>query len=1167
MPPHIRLLPLLLIVALAALAWLALAPDGASAPQPAAPASVPAPPASSPGKDVDWEQAYRHNNLGVAHMEQHHYGRAAEELRRVVALAPGWALGHVNLGIALYSAHDNEAAEAALRRALEIDPRSAHARYCLGLIFKVRGEREAAIAEFARVVEIDPQDADARYNLGLLHQWSGEWEESARHLREAMKLDPTNTSAVYKLATALLNAGKTDEGQAMMERFRAMSSDPALGTTRGLQYGEQGRYAEVLTEPPARATGSSAAPAASAVRFVDVAAAAGLGFRHLGSGLDLTVEEAGRPSAPGADWSDPRYSGSGVAIGDADGDGDLDLCFAEVGGDDGPALRLLLNDGRMQFTDATAAAGLAARGLATGCYFGDVDNDRDLDLVLSGAGGPRLVRNQGGLKLQQTPREAGLAGAGATAGAALADVDHDGDLDLFTTRMTGAAAGAWMWLNRGDGTFAAADPAPPVSARRSLGATFADFDNDRDVDFVLTELAGAPQLYTNLRGGRWQDVAGERGLGAAAGGVAAAAADVDKDGFMDLALGGRRDALLWRNDGGRRFTELRLPAQTRASSPIGPVFLDFDNDGFVDLFATAAGKPALRLWRNLGGGRFEDASPALPAEAARLKGLRGAAAADLDGDGDLDLVVTRSGGTPLLLRNDGGNARRWLRVRPVGLNSARQGIGTKIEIQAGGLWQKTEVSGGAGYLSQGPAEVLFGLGERPGAEFVRLLWPGGVLQSELEIAAGRALVVEELDRKGSSCPVLYAWDGARFAFVNDFIGGGGIGFLVAPGRYTRPDPTEYVKIAGERLQPLDGRLELRVVQQLEEVAYIDRLEIVVVDHTADTEIFPNERFMTAPPYPEFEVYEVGERVLPRRALDAAGNDRTDALQAVDRRYADGLELLEWPGYARPHALVLEFGPQAAGAGWKLFLDGWVDYGYSFANYAAAQARASLFPPRLERSAAGGAWQEVTANLGYPAGISRTMVGSAEVGWEGEERRLRISTNMRIYWDHAFLARPRRLETRSLPRLGVAGAELRFLGFPREYSPDGRKPFLYDYALASSSFPWKSMRGAFTRYGDVRDLLLRSDDRFVIMNRGDEIALRFDARRLPPPRPGFKRDYLLFADGYAKDMDPHGAFPDTVEPLPFHAMSGYPYGPGESYPQSPRHRDYQRRWNTRILWED
>jgi hypothetical protein len=175
--------------------------------------------------------------------------------------------------------------------------------------------------------------------------------------------------------------------------------------------------------------------------------------------------------------------------------------------------------------------------------------------------------------------------------------------------------------------------------------------------------------------------------------------------------------------------------------------------------------------------------------------------------------------------------------------------------------------------------------------------------------------------------------------------------------------------------------------------------------------------------------------------------------------------------------------------------------------------------------------------------------------------------MRIAWDQAFLARPRRLDVARLPRLRAASAELRFLGYPREYSPDGRLPNLYDYQLVASSFPWKNMRGRFTRYGDVRELLLKTDDRFVIMNRGDEIALRFDGRRLPPLPPGWKRDYLLFADGYAKDMDPHGAFPDTVEPLPFHAMSAYPYASPERYPDDAAHRDYQRRWNTRILWED
>jgi hypothetical protein len=780
-------------------------------------------------------------------------------------------------------------------------------------------------------------------------------------------------------------------------------------------------------------------------------------------------------------------------------------------------------------------------------------------------------------------RAAGLAEAGPGAGAAFADVDHDGDLDLYAAGWPGAPAGGSgagpaaaanrLWLNRGDGTLldATSEEGLGGRGRGSRGLAFSDLDSDRDIDFILLDGAGSPQLFSNLRGGKWEEIAAGRGLGGVSGAGSVAFADFNKDGFMDLALPGAGASLLWLNDGGRRFSSLRQTDDASAGAS-GAVFLDYDNDGFVDALVTGSGRDPARLLRNTGGWSAGGGSgfapgPDLGVPPAQLRSLRGAAAGDLDGDGDLDLVLTRNGASPLLLRNDGGNARHWLKVRTVGLHSTRQGIGTKVEVQAGGLWQKAEVNGGSGYLSQGPPEVIFGLGERAGAEFVRLLWPGGVLQSELEIASNRLLAVEELDRKGSSCPVLYAWDGSRFSFVNDFLGGGGIGFLVAPGRYTHPDPDEYVKVSGDLLRERDGWLELRAVQQLEEVAYLDQVELVIVDHPAGTDIFPNERFMTAAPYPGFEVYEVRERVFPVSARDARGRDRTAALREADRIYADGFDLLPWPGYAEPHELVLEFGPEAAGERWKLFLNGWVDYGYSYANYAAAQAGASLWPPRLERVAPGGGWEVVAGNLGYPAGLSRTMVGAAEVSWTGQDRRLRVSTNMRVFWDQVFLARPRRLPERRLPRLPVAQAELRFLGFPREYSPDGRRPFLYDYSLAASSFPWKNMRGRFTRYGDVRDLLRGRDDRFVIMNRGDEVTLRFDARQVAPLAQGWKRDYLLFADGYAKDMDPHGAFPDTVEPLPFHAMSGYPYPAGEHYPEDAPHRDYVTRWNTRSLWFD
>ena len=170
--------------------------------------------------------------------------------------------------------------------------------------------------------------------------------------------------------------------------------------------------------------------------------------------------------------------------------------------------------------------------------------------------------------------------------------------------------------------------------------------------------------------------------------------------------------------------------------------------------------------------------------------------------------------------------------------------------------------------------------------------------------------------------------------------------------------------------------------------------------------------------------------------------------------------------------------------------------------------------------------------------------------------------MRIYWDQVRVGT--KVDTAGFTRtvMSPLRADLHERGFSAELKPDGREPISYDYQRVSTASPWKSMIGRYTRTGDVGPLLARTDDMFVIAKPGDEIALSFDASSLPPVADGWTRTFLLVADGFSKEMDINSASPDRVGPLPFHGMTGYPYGAREGYPDSKDHRDYQARYNTR-----
>jgi hypothetical protein len=210
---------------------------------------------------------------------------------------------------------------------------------------------------------------------------------------------------------------------------------------------------------------------------------------------------------------------------------------------------------------------------------------------------------------------------------------------------------------------------------------------------------------------------------------------------------------------------------------------------------------------------------------------------------------------------------------------------------------------------------------------------------------------------------------------------------------------------------------------------------------------------------------------------------------------------------------------------------------------------------------GGRWRTFLDDIGVPVGRPQTIVVDLSA-LPPAARELRISTTMRVYWDQIRVGEVDGGSAVKMTRMEVTRAKLRWRGFSAESTRD--EPYRYDYSRVSSASPWKLMPGRYTREGDVRSLLTKTDDMFVISRPGDEIALSFDARGLPPLAKGWTRTFLLYADGFSKEMDLHSASPDTAGPLPFHGMSAYPYSAPEAYPSTAAHRAYADRYNTRIV---
>jgi hypothetical protein len=320
--------------------------------------------------------------------------------------------------------------------------------------------------------------------------------------------------------------------------------------------------------------------------------------------------------------------------------------------------------------------------------------------------------------------------------------------------LSSAASPNTLWRNNGNKTFsnwtqeAALGGTTPTTA-----ATLTDLNNDRAVDLVIAGDSPAPTFFSNNREGPF----GSTPLFAATlpPTVSVTTLDFNKDGWMDVLLShsGALGVTLWRNIDGKAFASVPLPLPSVLSATAA-IPIDFDNDGWIDIAAlvkTAHGSE-LRILRNLGPAGFADVSAQLRLNDLHLRSPRSLIAADIDHTGAADLIITQDDGTAVLLTNSGGNRNHVLHISLRGLADNKSAIGTKVEVFANGLWQKWE--------DTGQPEILAGLGSADKADLVRLLWPTGVPQDEIDVAATDDKPFTELDRRGSSCPTLFAWNGS-----------------------------------------------------------------------------------------------------------------------------------------------------------------------------------------------------------------------------------------------------------------------------------------------------------------------------------------------------------------------------------------------------------------------
>ena len=1077
-------------------------------------------------------------------------------------------------------------------RAAELVPAEPASWANLGLTHVRRGAIDEAAGPLDRAQALAPSSGEVALLQGLVAGTDGRLDEGIAHLRRAVDLRPDAMQARFALAEAIERAGGPDaDGQAaqLLDEILARQENLAVRL-------ERARLAAKLTDGPAlrdsvvrlgeraadwppvaveqygalqREAGADdfgrAATAIAVLRNVLVRVPA---FRASLAAVQIPPELIGAPL-------DRFLALPVVSVVASPPDESLTFSSAPIGtGEAAPASALTaLPLGEPGVPAVFAASGRGVRragdpgepvpfpgGALDAPLSGssllslDWNHDFRTDLVLAGAGGLRLL-------LQGPDEQFVDAGAGGSDGASLdgvscfgawaADVEMDGDLDI----VVGVNDDAVMVLrNNGDGGWSRQQPFGDVVGVR--GFAWGDLDRDGDPDAALLDAAGGLHLFANEQAGQFRPWRAPDNLPRAS---AVTLGDVDADGVLDIVMLAA-DGAVWRVSAEPGTWDREQIASWTGGSGGGAaggqrlLLADLDNNGALDVVGSGATGTAIWL---AGERRALRSLPAAPA--AEIFGI-----ADENGDGRLDLLGLEAG-RPVWLHGRGERDYHWQVVHPRAQVEAGDqrinsfGVGGEVEVRAGLLRQRQVLSG---------APVHFGLGSQTTVDVVRVAWPNGVMQVEFDLAADGVLVAEQ--RLKGSCPWVFTFDGDGYRFVTDFIWRSPLGLRINAQDTAEVAQTEdWVKIRGDQLVARDGFYDVRITAELWETHFFDHVSLMVVDHPEDLDVFVDERFSR-----EIPVLAVHATKPPRpvaRAWDDAGLDVTAIVGEQDGQYLATFERGAYQGVTRDHFVEFELGERT----WRedepvwLIARGWIYPTDSSINVAIGQ-RGHPAPQglALEVRNSSGEWVVVHPDLGFPAGKNKTiMVDLGAALRAGDNPRMRLRTNLEVYWDslgYAPGADPAVLDT---TRLVSETAELRYRGFSRTTFEGPRRLEVPHYdRLANVTQQWRDLVGYHTRFGDVRELVGGIDDRYVIMNAGDELQLRFPAP-LPPPD-GYSRDFVLIGDGWVKDGDFNTTFSRTVRPLPSHDRSVYDASSHlpelEDEPVYRRYPDDWRKYHTRFV---
>jgi len=1094
--------------------------------------------------------------VSLAALQVGHDVYAEQKLSELAQLVPAEPAAWANWGVLALRQRNYDLAAERLERARDLAPQNDQIYYLLGILESNRGHVEQAIVDLRKATDLNPRNLRAAYQLAQEIERQGRENSEAEFeevIQKILAAQPDNLAVLLELGRIAAKRGDAQTLKSVVAKVSARSSawpPEVLKQLAALQAaaGEDVRAAATQTTflrnvlmriPDYRhdLAAIKAPPGDEAQPFTHFLRLESPTFRPAPADLSLTFDSAPVGEEKGSwNWIGAIFlvSGGAPAVTEANG------------------RQVRLSTGAtMSFPGGASGVSPSPEGIVPI----DFNYDFKTDLVLAGAGGVRLLRQDGpGVFTDVTARttlpksvtNASYSGAWAV------DIEADGDLDIVLGTKSGEPT---VLRNNGDDTFTVIHPFTGIPGLR--GFAWADFDGDGNPDAAMIDGSGKLHVFSNERAGQFRERPLPTNLPAI---KAISVADVNDDGLLDL-LAVQADGVIVRlsdkNEGqGWDVAEIaHVDAVRYLAGEVRLRVADLDNNGALDLILVqVAPKPDNRagalIWLGDDRGSFtaldHPSGPALVFDVA-----------DVNGDGRLDLLGLSADGHAVQAINHGSKNYHWQIVRPHAVQAVGDqrvnpfGVGGEIEVRSGLLLQKQPITG---------PQLHFGLGEQTSTDVVRVVWPNGTVRAEFAVKADQEIVTEQ--RLKASCPFLFAYNGKQMEFVKDAVPwGSAIGLRINTLGAPRVATTvEWYKIGRDQLAPHDGYYDIRIGAELWETYYYDYLALMAVDHPPGTEIFVDERFVIPPQKPGFTVVETPHKIA--RAVDDYGRDVTDILSTLDGRALEDFGKGQYQGVTRDHYVEIDLGGDVPAKG-PLYLigQGSIHDTDSSINIAITQGhRWQARGMSLEVPDGRGGWRVAQSNLGFPAGRKKTVLFNlTNVFPPGTPRRVRIRTNLEIYWDAITWAKGMPETLVKTTRMAAVAADLHYRGYSVIHRPESGAPEVPDYNhLEGSKQRWRDLIGYYTRYGDVRELLEQVDDRYVIVNSGDEMSLRFAEQ--PPPPASWLRDFVILGDGWIKDGDYNSTFSKTVLPLPYHGKDVYNMSPGKLEDEW-TYRHHSQDWQT------